>query len=146
MIQKQELRHNNFVKDRGGKTLQIDYFELDKVCQKVELQYGQIGHPLTEYFDFLEPIVLTSEILESRFGFMCENRISQYFKKYLNEENSDCCYVQLKQVGEPIWTVGFIDKWCVNPYRKEIRFVHQLQNLWFMYADYDLETVAQHSI
>lgn len=146
MINKQELRHNNFVKDRGGKTLQIDYFALDKVCQKVELQFGQIVHPLTEYFDYLEPIILTAEILENRFGFMCENRISQYFKKYLNEENSDCCYVQLKQVGNPIWTVGFIDKWCVNPYKKEIQFVHQLQNLWFMYADCELGFVAPHSI
>ena len=136
-----ELRINNWVQDAQHF---MGYFQVQGVKSEYNgfVETPEIWIPKEEVL----PIVLTSEWLENKFGFMCENRMSQNFKKYLNEVNSDCCYVQLKQVGEPVWTVGFIDKWCVNPYKKEIRFVHQLQNLWFMYADYDLETVAQHSI
>ena len=133
MIQKQELRHNNFVKDRGGKTLQIDYFELDKVCQKVELQYGQIGHPLTEYFDYLEPIKITDEILSKTKPNLLEWFCEGSYMLVKDEEFGHCFKVRNASHTKEI-EFGYF------------RFVHQLQNLYFCLTGKELEFVAQHSI
>jgi len=89
----------------------------------------------------LEPVVLSKEWL-LKFGFTCQNSVSQHYKRYLNDVNSNCCYVELKQVGQPVWKVGFVDRWCVNPFMKDVEFVHQLQNLWFVYNDCELDAVS----
>jgi len=61
----QDLMVGNLVLDRGGKTLRIDYFEQDKVCMEMEGSYLNPYplHPLTEYFEYLQPIILSEEIL-----------------------------------------------------------------------------------
>lgn len=68
MIRANELRKNNLVKDRGGKILRIDWLENGKVCQDMGTYnappFGQVPyHPLTEDFEFLQPIKLTEDIL-----------------------------------------------------------------------------------
>jgi len=133
MIKKQELRHNNFVKDRGGKTLQIDYFELDKVCQKVELQYGQIGHPLTEYFDYLEPIKITDDILSKTtvnlLDWFCEGS----YMLVIDEEFGHCFKVRNASHTNEI-EFGYF------------KYVHQLQNFYFDLTGNELEFEKERGI
>lgn len=71
MINANELRIGNWVKDRGGKNIRIDFFEHLQIgydCKfgminSVSDDYGPL-HPLTEYTNFAKPIPLTPEILE----------------------------------------------------------------------------------
>ena len=80
--------------------------------------------------DYWEGIHITRSILEDELKFDCVNMIKMVFRKYHNEENSDCTYIQLKEVGNnPIWVVSFHNRWTVNPFTIEIQFLHQLQNL-----------------
>ena len=58
MIQSNELRIGNYVFDRGGKVLRIDFFEYlengysCKFGQKIGVDgWGEV-HPLTEYTDY----------------------------------------------------------------------------------------------
>ena len=65
MIKASELRIGNLVMDRGGKTLVVDYWEgPNKIAQTMTIGNTTV-HPLTEYCDYLQPILLTPEILEA---------------------------------------------------------------------------------
>ena len=70
MINANELRIGNWVKDRGGKNLQIHRFYGFKIeCDVKGMPTKENGipiyyHPFTEEFEYLQPIPLTPEILE----------------------------------------------------------------------------------
>lgn len=65
MINPKELRLGNYVQDRGGKTIRIDFME--HVQEGYSTKFGQVVsdefHPLTEWTDHAEPIPLTEDIL-----------------------------------------------------------------------------------
>jgi len=61
-MQNKDLRVGNIVKDRNGRVLVIDWFERDKVCRRMEV-CGQEVHPLTEEFEYLQPIELSHDVL-----------------------------------------------------------------------------------
>lgn len=131
MLQLNEIRLGNWFKDFSNKPFQFS-----------KTDFVTVGIEQAELDEIIkEPIVLSQDWL-LKLGFTCQNSISQHYKRYLNDVNSNCCYVELKQVGEPIWKVGFVDKWCINPFMKDIKFVHQLQNIWFVYNDCEIEVVS----
>ncbi len=114
MINKLELRHGNYVLDRAGKTLRIDWFERDKVCFKQELEGVEV-HPLTESFSYLEPITLTEEIL-----LKCDE-LNDLFMR------------------DKIGFVVFKNTYAYQFVVKDYRYLHQLQNLYFELANKELE-------
>jgi hypothetical protein len=69
MIQANELRVGNWIKDRGGKMWQIDCWEShDKVASKppylgVLNEIPMFGHPYTEEIPYLQPVDLTIQLL-----------------------------------------------------------------------------------
>lgn len=81
--------------------------------------------------DEIEPIPITEEWL-LKFGFNCINRPKMAFKLYHNEVNADFSSMILKEVGnKPIWVYAGNNRWTMNPFTVEIKYVHQLQNLYF---------------
>lgn len=81
---------------------------------------------------------LTQDII-LRFGFHYRNKQSFIFKKYHNEKTPNCTYIELKEVGNnPTWIVTFFDKYAVKPYKIEIQYIHQLQNLYFCHVGEEL--------
>tara|TARA_R110000772_G_scaffold268686_3_gene397514 strand:+ start:2835 stop:3251 length:417 start_codon:yes stop_codon:yes gene_type:complete len=133
-IQSKELRIGNLVLDRGGKLILIDHWEYE---DKVSTKRKEDSHPLTEFVDYLTPIPLTEEWL-LKFGF--ENIRGNFFKSkiYGNDEyilidlNQDCDNVYLKQIN----TDGENDAILLH---NEIKYVHQLQNLYFALTNVELE-------
>lgn len=139
MIQANELRKNNLVKDRGGKILKIDWFENDKICQSMGTyeteQFGKIPyHPLTEDFKYLQPIELTEEIL-LKCGF--EERINSSMVKFWNKNNFTIYHEYYKHnvVDNLEWF--FLSSADFD--RLRIYSLHQLQNLYFALTNQELE-------
>lgn len=126
MIKSNELRIGNFVHDRGGKVIRIDFFEhLEKgfdckFGQKIFIE-GEEVHPMTEYSDYANPIPLTEEWL-LRFGFEVNNTESWYYK------------------GNFRWSkVGRYWLWFGIPMHNDLfKHVHQLQNLYFALTEKEL--------
>ena len=119
-----ELRIGNLVYDRGNKILKIDYWERkDLIAQKVVVE-GFVGHPLTEYVEYLKPIPLTEEWL-LKFGF--EKKKGYYDRYYYSIDGMDIridADMFETEVGECLY--------------KTIKYVHQLQNLYFAINDEEL--------
>ena len=130
MIKSSELRIGNKVKDRGGKILTIDYWEAPgKVAQNVVLE-GMTMHPLTEMCLYLEPIPLTTEILE-KCGFIQDGN-GNYWKDLITH------YLEIGIYGDecyyPIYAM--LPEMSIEDEQRVhlnlIRYVHQLQNLFFI--------------
>ncbi|AGO49671.1 hypothetical protein Phi13:2_gp061 [Cellulophaga phage phi13:2] len=104
-----ELRKGVYVRDRGGKELLIDFIDMpnNKVGMNM-LVMGVPVHPLTEFIDYLQPIPLTKEWLE-RF-------------EVLNPEYPYSFEVAI---------IGGEYRIIWNGIMKEVRYVNQLQNLYF---------------
>lgn len=140
-MESRELRVGNNIKDRGGKTLKIDYFEYDKICQKVELPFGQVGHPFTENFEFLEPIPLTEEWL-LKFGFEKKdnNWFSINYYTELREASEEFCIQINMSSGRMCFFETSEKEYEQYPIfsKKPIKHVHQLQNLYFALTDDEL--------
>ena len=115
-----ELRIGNLVMDRGGKSLQIDYMDKHKVYQEMFVNEISV-HPLTEYFTRIEPIPLTEEWLV-KFGFDKTNSIrlmidiSSYYLQ-VTASNLDCLILSQDN--------------SISTILRPIKYVHQLQNLYF---------------
>jgi hypothetical protein len=114
-----ELRIGNYVNVPNSKQcpFRIDAFEhcsekFIKVAQEVKLNGFEV-HPLTWYGGDLEPIPLTEEWLV-KFGF----------------ETNDVRYWQISSFRLHINRYG---EWIfkVETFEQEIKYVHQLQNLYF---------------
>lgn len=117
-----ELRIGNYVYDRGNKILKIDYWERkDMIAQKVVVG-GFVGHPFTEDVEFLKPIPLTEEWL-LKFGFEDIRELDNIdFKEY-------------RMINEYSFCVQFpcgVEAHCyAGNYPIAIKYLHQLQNLYF---------------
>ena len=132
MIQSNELRLGNFVKDRGGKILKIDFFEhLENGydCKfgqhnKVSDEWGPL-HPLTEYINYALPIEL-SETNIVKLGFSV---------------TQEGWYELVK--APLVFTWNIYDKtFRFAGYSfADIKFVHQLQNLVYSLTGSELEVV-----
>lgn len=119
-----ELRIGNLVKDRGDKILRIDWFEINKVCQRQMLGNFEV-HPLTEYFEYLKPIELSEKWL-LRFGF----------------EKDGCSYYAPNFDGFRLRIYRENDSFFfgINICRSiEIEFIHELQNLVFILTGEELQ-------
>lgn len=119
MIKANDLRIGNYVMDRGKKQLKIDWFEKDKVCMNQMVGNGSV-HPLTEYFEYLQPIPLTPEILEK----------AGFEGNALTAQHNDIIFY-----GDHFGIKGMLG--IVKP--SNVKFLHQLQNLFKCLVGVDLE-------
>jgi hypothetical protein len=123
-----ELRIGNWIMDRGNKEWQINHWENSTKVSAKEPIIGICdftkkpiyGHPLTEEVDFLKPIELTYQWLD-KLGF--EFKDAGDFGHYYSLEDFD-----LNQDYQPI-----------NFDCDEIKYVHQLQNVYFALTGQELE-------
>jgi len=109
-----ELRVSNLVADRGGKILSIDWFDRYKVCQQMIIE-GMEVHPITEEFEYLQPIPLTPEWLE-RFGFVADHE-NQTLGTYYDHGDYG-----VYMMGNEICDYFYTDT--------RLKYLHQLQNLY----------------
>jgi len=133
MIAANELRIGNYIKDRGGKVLKIDWFEKNKACCQ-NMFMGQEVHPLTEDFGYMDPIPLTPEILE-RCGFIEEDIFYQMGRGGVFVAEKSKGYLTINErrykvfpVNETFVLVLFFDKGFELA---SFDYLHQLQNLIF---------------
>ena len=128
MIQANELRIGNYIKDRGGKMWQIDHWERhDKVSAKEpiigECQFTKkplFGHSLNEYVEYLQPIPLTEELL-LRLG----------FEEYMSKND-----IRISIGGGVLLQFHFgvnqIECWIGDEIsRTDVYYLHELQNLYY---------------
>ena len=125
-IKASDLRIGNLVIYSNGsivfKVIGISEFGID-IENEVEKTY-------IEYDEF-EPIQLTEEWL-LKFGFNCVNNTKMVFKLYHNDKNADFSSLILKEVGNnPIWVYSVNNRWTINPFPIDLKYVHQLQNIYF---------------
>lgn len=122
-----ELRIGNFIQDRAGKNLQIDWFERDVVCMNMNVS-GINVHPLTEDIKYIKPIPLTEEWL-FRFGLVkqLENGRAKKMKIWK-------CPIYKTSNG---LNYGF----TIYAFAKKLNilYVHQLQNLYFALTNNELQ-------
>ena len=124
MVNPKQLRLGNYIKDRGGKVLRIDFMEHvqegydTKLGQIMQLE-GQEVHPMTEYTDYANPIPIIEEWL-LRFGFELEE--GWYWKSSLRLFNIRGLYFRAN-----------------FPIKADILYVHSLQNLYFALTGEELE-------
>lgn len=122
-----ELRIGNYVYDRGNKLLKIEGWENEsKVFQSsgyynLPEPIGQLPfHPLTEDVEFLKPILLTEEWL-LKFGFVEDDCFGDNFLRH--KKAISITVSAIHSNGEIHIQIG--------NYPVSIRYVHQLQNLYF---------------
>ena len=135
-----ELRIGNLVECFGIR--EVVAVKKHKIKVQHESKHGNFiieWCPITSFS--LEPIPLTEEWIV-KYGFNCINRPKMAFKLYHNNENADFSSLILKEVGNnPVWVYAGNNRWTINPFTVEIKYVHQLQNLFFFLAGREL-TVA----
>lgn len=126
-IRANELRIGNFVMDRGGKVLLIDHWEYEN---KISEKRVDGLHPFTEFVEYLQPIALTEEWL-LKFG----------FEKNLNSNNIIYYILAGKCLLEYNLTHNIADivKKVHLDLFIEIKYVNQLQNLYFALTGEELE-------
>ena len=138
MIQGKEIRIGNYLKDRGGKVLRVDFIEYvqdgfdTKFGQKMFIE-GQEVHPMTEYSDYAEPIPITNDWL-IKLGFKLYP--SGY---YCLDVSGEKVYISigLKHDTEPNLILDSGEK-ALSYDLKHIRYIHQLQNLFYSLAGVEL--------
>jgi hypothetical protein len=129
MIQAKDIRLGNYLKDREGKVLRVDFIEY--VEHGFDVMFGQkmfLGEeevdPMTEYSDFAEPIQINQEWL-MKLGFIKQGESAAFAHYWL----------------DPIW-LTCISGGCLylaNKRHVEIYSVHQLQNLFYAITGTELE-------
>lgn len=129
MIQANELRIGNWIKDRGGKEWQIDNWESPNKVSAKEPEFNTCGmllkgHPFTEYVNFLQPIPLDeSWLIRAGFSVITESSAGKRYGYVINGVfSSDLTLIFWK-------TTENAGKFFRS--NLEIKFVHQLQNLFF---------------
>ena len=81
-----------------------------------------------QWLKFIKPIEITNEWLQ-KLGFKILNKVSNSYKKYVNNTTKECFYVELYQVGRLDWIVKYFNSEN-NEISLKINHVHQLQNLY----------------
>ena len=103
------------------------------IC-KISKDALSVNYNNSEYWDdlrFYTPTLLTKKWLID-FGFNFINGPKMAFKLYHNEVNEDFSSILLKEVSNnPVFVYSAQNRWTVNPFKKEINYVHELQNLYF---------------
>ena len=133
-----ELRIGNFVYNSAFGSVEVCKVES---ITKLGIAYDSESRNGTCSIDNVKPIPLTEEWIV-KFGFNCINKPKMAFKLYHNNENADFSSLILKEVGNnPIWVYAGNNRYTINPFTVEIKYVHQLQNLFFFLAGREL-TVA----
>ena len=139
----EDLRIGNFV---NGNFKIIAIHRNVKLGSSKEEDYSYSAHIVTNT-DFgnvrieeLRPVRLTKLWL-NKFGIEVYNRFSEVYKIYVNEETNKVIYLKLKNVGNnPEWIFEFYqNKDC---FKKTIKYVHELQNLWVSITNYELNIVS----
>lgn len=108
------LRIGNYVYDRGGKILKIDYWERPGMVAQNMVIEGITVHPMTEEVKYLKPIPLTEDWL-----------IKFNIKKMPESEYTINTY---NLAGFKLWMKD--GKFLFND-QISIEYVHQIQNLYF---------------
>ncbi len=122
-----ELRIGNLLLDRGDKVLRLDYWDFMKPAQRMFVE-GLEVHPLTEDLEYCQPILLTEEWL-LKFGFRFREDDSEVFY-----DDFDHCIVLRENIVK-----FYIVNTCETCYDVAIKYVHQLQNLYFALTGEELE-------
>jgi hypothetical protein len=133
MINPRELMLGNYVYDRGGKVLRIDMFEYDGFAMRNEVN-GQLLHPWTEDFEYANPIPLTVEWLDKWYFEVIDDNPKQ--KPHYQGD------VIVKILGYE-FTNSMVDGFkcyelCSERGGVTIKYVHQLQNLYFFLSGHEL--------
>ncbi len=139
MIRKTEIRLGNYVRDRGGKVIRIDFIEL--IQKGVETKFGQRifidkkeVHPMTEYTAYAEVIPLTEKWLLD-FGFILYSTGS--FCKHLNNDDS-YLVIDLKYKNG-VW-LNINQEGVENSIKlSHIKNVHELQNVYYSLTGIELQ-------
>ena len=135
MIQINELRIGNLISPMGKSFTKVEGFDIynDMILSS---DFAERTN------DFFEPIPITEQWLV-KFGFNCVNRPKMAFKLYHNEEKADFSSMILKEVGNnPVWVYAGNNRWTINPFTVELKYVHQLQNIYFALTGIDLPLVG----
>ena len=143
MINPKELRLGNLVKDRGGKTIRIDFFE--NLEDKHSCKFGQHNeisddwgplHPLTEYTDFAEPIIITKEEL-IKLGFVSSPAANSTYKS-IPELKAE---IHFEDFRGGLVCVLYCSTGSFIP--NDIKYVHQLQNFCHSITNAEILNVRQ---
>jgi hypothetical protein len=148
MIQANELRIGNLVKDRGGKILKLDYWEgPDKIAMEMTF-HGFPVHAMTEYIPYLQPIPLTPEILE-KCGFKkWKGRVMENTNIWMKKYEHEAGYFDVD--NKPVINTSTIgirqyyghslpDEFFYTDHHSKIEHLHQLQNLYFALTGEELD-------
>jgi hypothetical protein len=120
-----ELRIGNLLLDRGDKVLRLDYWDFMKPAQRMFVE-GLEVHPLTEDLEYCQPILLTEEWL-LKFGFM---QYIDFGVKMGTYDKIPLCGFTYSIHTKKVMIMhkgNSISHWL----DVEIKYVHQLQNLYF---------------
>lgn len=129
MIQGKEIRIGNYLKDRGGKVLRVDFIEYvengfdTKFGQKMFVE-GEEDYPMTEYSDYAQPIILNEDWL-IRFGAEKVNQ-SDWSLKF-GGLKFYCRY-------NKVWYSSIESLYLSD----RLQYVHQLQNLYHSITGFEL--------
>lgn len=133
IIQANELKKGNFVLDRGGKTIRVDWIEKYKVCMDLSNDSQFPLQPLTEDFEYLQPIPLTEDIL-LKCGFekystdkSINYKLGAFRFNYVNEG---------KFKGKRYLTYGNV---LSSTSHRAMEYLHSFQNLYFALTQQELE-------
>lgn len=145
-MEAKEIRIGNYILDSGNKMWQIDHWEHStKVSAKspflgyfANSDIEMYGHPFTEDLEFLKPVPISEELLLS-FGFLKDN----YETYVLNLKDKSKNFLWLKYKNEDTvvdFDVALNLLESADPcYLNSIKFVHQLQNLYFSLTASELQ-------
>lgn len=129
-MEAKELRIGNYVTDRGGKALRIDWFEREKVCcERITINGIQL-HPLTERFEFCKPIELTEELL-LKLGFEKCNDLDTFYSLDIMNGWTKIYYTPKHNIFEI--SISY------HASAVKIKYLHQLQNLYFALTGEELK-------
>jgi len=139
MVQGKEIRIGNYLKDRNGKVLRVDFIEY--VENGFSTKFGQKifseeeGIPMTEYSDYAEPIKLTEEWLQ-KFGFEKTDDyvdIIYYEQKNRSKRRFYICFDY--DVNVISFGLAVFDNYIplIN-----LQYVHQFQNLYYALTGVEL--------
>lgn len=126
MIQLQELRVGNYISDLDGKIIKVE--ELT-ICASYTTKKRINNLP----FDYYKPIPLTEELL-LKFGFEYRKKNSKVIMLGLTKEEYETTLQN--------WiTTNFfqISRCGINALSVEVKYVHQLQNLFFSLCGEELK-------
>jgi hypothetical protein len=132
------MTNNSMYRDESvGKIAVITQIDSKRTCEEIK---GTVSLYLIEdiwkdtygqWLIYIEPIPITEEWL-LKFGYNCVNNTKMVFKLYHNDENADFSSLILKEVGNnPIWVYSVNNRWTINPFPIDLKYVHQLQNIYF---------------